>query len=181
MIGLPTETEQDLAGIGDLAHKVLGAYYAIPKEERRGMPRVSVSASTFVPKPFTPFQWEAQDDIETIYEKQRLVRGGMKSRQIKFSWHDAEVSFLEGVFARGDRKLSKVLLAAHKNGCKFDGWNEYFNFEMWMKAFDDCGVDPKFYNQRKRGFDEILPWDHIDVGVGKKFWRKRRALPMRSS
>lgn len=176
MIGLPTETEQDLAGIGDLAHKVLGAYYAIPKEERRGMPRVSVSASTFVPKPFTPFQWEAQDDIETIYEKQRLVRAGMKSRQIKFSWHDAEVSFLEGVFARGDRKLSKVLLAAHKNGCKFDGWNEYFNFEMWMKAFDDCGVDPKFYNQRKRSFDEILPWDHIDVGVGKKFLEKEARL-----
>lgn len=176
MIGLPTETEQDLAGIGDLAHKVLGAYYAIPKEEQRGMPRVSVSASTFVPKPFTPFQWEAQDDIETIHEKQRLVRGGMKSRQIKFSWHDAEVSFLEGVFARGDRKLSKVLLAAHKNGCKFDGWNEYFNFEMWMKAFADCGVDPKFYNQRKRSFDEILPWDHVDVGVGKKFLEKEARM-----
>lgn len=179
MIGLPTETEQDLAGIGDLAHKVLGAYYAIPKEERRGMPRVSVSASTFVPKPFTPFQWEAQDDIETIHEKQRFVRAGMKPRQIKFSWHDAEVSFLEGVFARGDRKLSKVLLAAHENGCKFDGWNEYFNFEMWMKAFEACGVDPKFYNQRKRSFDEILPWDHVDVGVGKKFLEKEARMAYR--
>ena len=176
MIGLPTEMEEDLAGIGDLAKKVLDAYYAVPKEQRRGMPRISVSASTFVPKPFTPFQWEAQDDIETIYEKQRLVRATMKSKQIKFSWHDAEVSFLEGVFARGDRRLSKVLLEAHKNGCKFDGWNEYFNFEMWMKSFADCGVDPCFYNQRKRSFDEILPWDHIDVGVGKKFLEKEARL-----
>lgn len=176
MIGLPTETEEDLAGIGDLAKKVLDAYYAVPKQERRGMPRISVSASTFVPKPFTPFQWEAQDDIETIYEKQRLVRSAMKSKQIKFSWHDAEVSFLEGVFARGDRRLSRVLLEAHKNGCKFDGWNEYFDFAMWMKSFENCGVDPKFYNQRKRSFDEILPWDHIDVGVGKKFLEKEACL-----
>lgn len=172
MIGLPTETNEDLEAIGALSAKVLDEYYAIPKGQRRGMPRVSVSASTFVPKPFTPFQWEAQDDIETIYEKQRTVRSSIKSKQIKFSWHDAETSFLEGVFARGDRRLTDVLLAAHANGCKFDGWNEYFNFEMWLKSFEECGVEPTFYNQRKRGFDEILPWDHIDVGVRKDFFER---------
>lgn len=172
MIGLPTETSEDIEGIGALSAKVLDEYYKIPREKRRGMPRISVSASTFVPKPFTPFQWEAQDDIETIYEKQRIARGSIKSKQIKFSWHDAQTSFLEGVFARGDRKLGEVLLAAHKNGCKFDGWNEWFNFEMWMKSFEECGVEPTFYNQRKRSFDEILPWDHIDVGVKKDFFEK---------
>lgn len=172
MIGLPTETSEDIEGIGELSAKVLDEYYKIPREKRRGMPRVSVSASTFVPKPFTPFQWEAQDDIETIYEKQRIARGSIKSKQIKFSWHDAQTSFLEGVFARGDRKLGEVLIAAHKNGCKFDGWNEWFNFEMWMKSFEECGVEPTFYNQRKRSFDEILPWDHIDVGVRKDFFEK---------
>ena len=172
MIGLPTETSEDIEGIGELSAKALDEYYKIPREKRRGMPRVSVSASTFVPKPFTPFQWEAQDDIETIYEKQRIARGSIKSKQIKFSWHDAQTSFLEGVFARGDRKLGEVLLAAHKNGCKFDGWNEWFNFEMWMKSFEECGVEPTFYNQRKRSFDEILPWDHIDVGVRKDFFEK---------
>lgn len=176
MIGLPTENEQDLKGIGSLSAKVLDVYYQRPKEKRKVAPRISVSASTFVPKPFTPFQWEAQDDIETIYEKQRTVRGSIKSKQIKFSYHDAETSFLEGVFARGDRKLSKVLLAAHKNGCKFDGWNEYFNFEMWLKSFEQCGINPKFYNQRKRSFDEILPWDHIDVGVKKEFLEKEARL-----
>ncbi len=176
MIGLPTETSEDIEGIGDLAKKVLDEYYKLPRESRSVPPRISVSASTFVPKPFTPFQWEAQDDIETIYEKQRLVRGSIKSKQIKFSWHDAETSYLEGVFARGDRKLCDVLIAAHKNGCKFDGWNEYFNFEMWQKSFEECGVDPTFYNQRKREFDEILPWSHIDIGVTKEFFEKEARL-----
>ena len=176
MIGLPTETSEDIVGIGELAKKVLDAYYSMPNEKRHGAPRISVSASTFVPKPFTPFQWEAQDNIEMIYEKQAIARNSIKSKQIKFSWHDAETSFLEGVFARGDRKLSSVLIAAHKNGCKFDGWNEYFNFDAWQKSFEECGVDATFYNQRKRNFDEILPWDHIDVGVGKAFLEKEARL-----
>lgn len=176
MIGLPTETESDLEGIGDLSKKVLDEYYKLPRERRSAPPRISVSASTFVPKPFTPFQWEAQDNIETIYEKQRTVRNTIKSKQIKFSWHDAQTSYLEGVFARGDRKLCDVLIAAHKNGCKFDGWNEYFNFEMWMKSFDECGVEPTFYNQRKREFDEILPWSYIDVGVTKEYFEKEARL-----
>lgn len=176
MIGLPTETSEDIEGIGALAKKALDEYYKLPKEKRSAPPRISVSASTFVPKPFTPFQWEAQDDIETIYAKQCLARDAIKSKQIKFSWHDAETSYLEGVFARGDRKLCDVLIAAHKNGCKFDGWNEYFNFEMWMKSFEECGVEPTFYNQRKREFDEILPWSHIDVGVTKEFFEKEARL-----
>lgn len=169
MIGLPTETLCDVRGIGDLAHKVLDKYYELDKSKRGKSPRISVSASTFVPKPFTPFQWEAQDDIDTIYEKQKEVRSAIHSKAISYSYHDAETSFLEGVFARGDRNLSKVLLRAHELGCKFDGWHEYFSFEKWMQAFEECGVDPKFYNQRKRSFDEVLPWDHIDVGVTKKY------------
>ncbi len=176
MIGLPTETDEDIVGISDLAQKVLSTYYSLPKEDRHQSPRISVSASTFVPKPFTPFQWEAQDDIYTIYEKQRLLKGSIKSKQIKFSYHDAETSFLEGVFARGDRRLCDVLIQAHKNGCKFDGWNEYFNFEAWKNAFESCGVDATFYNQRKRSFNEILPWDHIDVGVTKAFLEKEARL-----
>ncbi len=176
MIGLPTETSEDILGIGALSSKVLDEYYKLPKESRHGAPRISVSASTFVPKPFTPFQWESQDNIETIYEKQGIARSSIKSKQIKFSWHDAETSFLEGVFARGDRRLCDVLIAAHKNGCKFDGWNEYFDFEAWQKSFEECGVDATFYNQRKRSFDEILPWDHIDVGVSKTFLEKEARL-----
>ncbi len=179
MIGLPTETVDDVRGIGNLAHKVLDAYYAQPKEERQGSARISVSASTFVPKPFTPFQWEAQDDLDTILEKQKAVRSSIRSRQISFSWHESKVTILEGVFARGDRRLGKVLLAAQKLGCKFDGWDEYFNFEAWMQAFDECGIDIKFYNNRKRSFDEILPWDHIDVGVTKAFLQKECELAYR--
>ncbi len=171
MIGLPTETMADVAAIGALAHKVRDAYFAIPREMRKNSVNISVSASTFVPKPFTPFQWEAQDDIATILEKQKAARASMKSRQISFSWHDAKTSYLEGVFARGDRRLSQVLLAAHKNGCKFDGWHEFFNFDMWLKSFEQCGVSPEFYNQRKRSYDEVLPWDHIDIGVSREFLR----------
>ncbi len=176
MIGLPTEGEEDVRAIGELAHKVLDRYYELDKTSRGKTPRISVSASTFVPKPFTPFQWEAQDDIETIYEKQSLVRSAIHSKAISFSWHDAQTSYLEGVFARGDRKLNKVLLRAHELGCKFDGWHEYFDFEKWMQAFEECGVDPKFYNQRKREFGEVLPWSHIDVGVTEEYLKKECEL-----
>ncbi len=120
MIGLPTETEQDVAAIAQLAHKVLDKYYELDKSKRKKSPRISVSTSTFVPKPFTPFQWEAQDSIETTYEKQKIVRSNIHSKAISYSWHDADTSFLEGVFARGDRKLNKVLLRAHELGCKFE-------------------------------------------------------------
>ncbi len=176
MIGLPTETPEDISGIGALAHKVLDRYFELDKSKRGKNPRITVSASSFVPKPFTPFQWEAQDDIDKIYEKQKLVRSSIHSKSISYNYHDAETSFLEGVFSRGDRRLSKVLLRAHELGCKFDGWHEYFSFEKWMKAFEDCGIDPRFYNQRKRDFEECLPWDHIDVGVTKKYLQKECEL-----
>jgi len=176
MIGLPTETMEDVLGISELAHKVRDVYFDIPKEQRKNSVNISVSASSFVPKPFTPFQWEPQDDMETLMEKQRTIRGSIKFRQISFSWHGAQTSYLEGVFARGDRRLGAVLLAAHKNGCKFDGWNEHFKFDMWQKSFEECGIDPAFYNLRRREFNEVLPWEHIDVGVSKAFLQRECEL-----
>lgn len=176
MIGLPLERDEDVCGIAALSHKVLDAYYALPREKRKSAPRITLSASSFVPKPFTPFQWEAQDDIESIQRKQKLIRENLHSRQIVFNWHESYVSFLEGVFARGDRRLSRVLLEAHKNGCKFDGWDEFFNYDAWMDAFEKCNIKPEFYNQRKRDFSEILPWDHIDCGVTKEFFEKEARL-----
>jgi len=169
MIGLPTETAEDIEGIADLAYKVVDAYYRVPKENRSKGLNVTVSTSSFVPKPFTPFQWQPQDRIEQLNDKQNLLKSKIKSKSITYNWHDSKLSFLEGVFARGDRKLSKVLIAAHRKGCKFDGWNEHFNYNAWLEAFEECGVDPYFYTSRKREYDEILPWDHVDVGVTKKF------------
>lgn len=169
MIGLPTETMEDVEGIADLAHKVVNAYYSVPKEKRNKGLNVTISTSSFVPKAFTPFQWQAQDTIEQLKEKQMHLKSRIKSKQITYNWHESHVSFLEGVFARGDRKLSKVLIQAHKKGCKFDGWNEHFKFEKWMEAFEECEIDPLFYTSRTREYSEVLPWDHIDVGVTKKF------------
>ncbi|WHH58160.1 TIGR03960 family B12-binding radical SAM protein [Petroclostridium sp. X23] len=178
MIGLPTETMEDVEGIGALAYKVLDAYFSVPKEKRNKGVNVTVSTSSFVPKAFTPFQWEAQDTMDMLREKQEHLKGRIKSRQITYNWHEPQLSFLEGVFARGDRKLSEVLIQAQKKGCKFDGWNEHFDFEKWMETFRECGIDPYFYTSRKRAYDEILPWDHIDVGVTKNFLIKEseRAL-----
>ncbi len=172
MIGLPTETMEDVEGIADLAYKVVDVYHSIPKEKRNKGLKVTVSTSSFVPKAFTPFQWQPQDGMAQLKEKQEQLKSKIKRRQIRYNWHDAPVSFLEGVFARGDRKLSKVLLKAHEKGCKFDGWNEHFDFEKWMESFEECGVDPYFYTARTRSYDEILPWDHVDVGVTKNFLKK---------
>ncbi len=169
MIGLPTETLDDLDGIKELAFDVVGIYYQTDKEKRGKGLNVTVSASTFVPKPFTPFQWEPQDGLEEIYSKQRHLVEKLKRKNITFNYHDAKTSLLEGVFARGDRRLSKVLAEALKAGCKFDGWNEHFNFSRWMEVFQTCDVDPVFYANRRREYDEILPWEHIDVGVTKQF------------
>ncbi len=169
MIGLPTETYEDLDGISDLGHKVIDAYYNIPKEKRNRGLKITISTSSFVPKPFTPFQWEPQDSMETLMDKQYYLKGKLKSKQIKYSYHDSKTSFLEGVFARGDRRLSEVLIKAWEKGCKFDGWHEYFQFDKWMEAFDECNIDPNFYANRKRDYDETLPWDHIDIGVSKKY------------
>lgn len=169
MIGLPTETEEDILGIGQLAHKVVDTFYRCPEKPKGKGVNVTVSVSSFVPKAFTPFQWEPQDDIDTIKEKQRKLVGGVTSKKIRVNWHDAETSFLEGVFARGDRRLSSVIYAAWKNGCKLDGWGEYFDYQKWQNAFDECNIDPTFYNCRKRDFDEVLPWSHLDYGISEKF------------
>ncbi|QUH20497.1 TIGR03960 family B12-binding radical SAM protein [Alkaliphilus sp. B6464] len=169
MIGLPTETDTDIIGIKDLAFKVVDAYYKTPKEQRGKGLNVTVSASTFVPKPFTPFQWEPQSTLDEIYAKQKLLVSELKHKNITFNYHDSKTSLLEAVFAKGDRRLSKVLEIALEEGCKFDGWIEHFNFDKWMAIFDKANIDPAFYANRRREYDEILPWDHIDVGVSKQF------------
>lgn len=170
MIGLPTETIEDVHGIADLAQKVLDVYHAIPKDKRAKNINITVSTSSFVPKPFTTFQWEAQNSRDMLIEKQDELKSAIKSRKIRYNWHDNKTSYLEGVFARGDRRLCDVLIQAVKNGCKFDGWGEGFKFDLWMQAFEQTGVNPDFYNLRQRNYDEILPWDHIDIGVTKEFF-----------
>lgn len=166
MIGLPTETDDDIRGIAALAYRVLDIYREV--RGKRGA-RVSVSVSSFVPKPHTPFQWYGQNDIAELERKQQLLKSLFKDRSVSFSWHDAHVSFLEAVFARGDRRLGEVLLAAWRRGAKFDGWSEYFKFALWQDAFRDTGVDPHFYAGRERTADEVLPWDHLSAGVDKAF------------
>ena len=171
MIGLPTETKEDVEGIAELAQKVLDKYFEIPKEERAKNVNITVSTSSFIPKPFTAFQWCGQDSREQIVEKQNILKAAIRSKRIRYSWHDNHTSYLEGVFARGDRRLMKVIAAAVKNGCKFDGWNDCFRFDKWMESFNECGVNPDFY-LRKRELDEVLPWDHVDIGVTKSFFKK---------
>ena len=169
MIGLPTETMDDVHGIADLAQKVLDVYFAIPKEERAKQINITVSTSSFVPKPFTAFQWAKQDTRDMIIEKQNELKASIKSKRIRYNWHDNKTSYLEGVFARGDRRLGEVIIKAVENGCKFDGWGEHFNFDMWMQTFDELGIDPDFYTSRERTYEEILPWEYIDIGVTKEF------------
>ena len=178
MIGLPTETREDLQGIADLAKRVTDCYYRVDREKRQRGLKITVSASCFVPKPFTPFQWEPQDTMEQFREKQEFLKKTLRLKHVNFNWHDPEVSFLEAVFARGDRRLGKVLLSAWKNGAVFDGWSEQFNLDAWMKAFEENKVKPEFYAHRKREQHEILSWDHIDTGVTKAFlWQEwQRAL-----
>lgn len=169
MLGLPTETDKDLEGIADLAQKVVDLYYENP-QRKKGMPvSVNISVATFVPKPYTPFQFEPQATLESIPEKQKHLLSSVRTRKITVSYHQSYTSLLEGVFARGDRKLCDVLLKAHQQGCRFDGWDECFDFEKWMKVFKDCGIDPAFYSSRKREYTEILPWDHLDYLVSKDF------------
>jgi len=169
MIGLPTETYEDLDGIAELAKKVVNKYMGVPKEKRGKGLKITISTSSFVPKPFTPFQWEPQDSIEQLKKKQAYLKEKLKNRFITYNWHEPELSLLEAVFARGDRIIGKVLIKAWEKGCKFDSWAEHFKYEKWMEAFEECGVDPYFYANRKRKHDERFPWDHISVGVTKKF------------
>lgn len=170
MIGLPTETNEDVQGIVSLSEKIVEKYYEIPPDSRGKNLSITISSSCFVPKPFTPFQWEAQDSYEEFLEKARGVKRNITKKQVKYNYHDTKLSVMEGVFARGDRRLSAVLYEAFKLGAKFDGWSDMFNYDIWLKAFEICNVDKAFYVARKRCFDEILPWDFIDVGVSKQFF-----------
>lgn len=168
MIGLPTETLDDVRGIAALGQTVVDAYYNNPDHPRTA-PSVGISAAAFVPKPFTPFQWFGQDSMETLHEKQHILKGSSTNRKINISYHGAETSFLEAVFARGDRRLSAVLLEAHRRGLKFDGWGACFRFDEWMRIFKDLELSPDFYATRHRDFDEVFPWDHLDYGIRKEF------------
>lgn len=169
MMGLPTETLDDIAGIAELAQKVVNEFYKNPDKPKGKGVTVSVSVASFVPKPFTPFQWEPQDTMEQLVEKQKYLLENVHTHKIQVSWHQSQTSFLEGVFARGDRKLCDVIESAWRKGCKFDGWDEIFLFDKWTEAFNECGVDPSFYSNRRRDFNEILPWDHLDYGIRKEF------------
>ncbi|MBE7028438.1 MAG: TIGR03960 family B12-binding radical SAM protein [Ruminococcaceae bacterium] len=175
MLGLPTETDEDVLGIGELAQKVIDAFYELPPEERKGRSvSVTVSTSFFVPKPFTPFQWEPQNRISEMERKADLLKSSIKNKKIVYNWHESDVSFFEEVFAKGDRRLGEVLISAVELGCKFDGWSDFFDYDKWMKAFEINGINPEFYAHREIGYEEILPWDYADVGVSKEYLIKER-------
>ncbi|HHX23098.1 MAG TPA: TIGR03960 family B12-binding radical SAM protein [Thermoanaerobacterales bacterium] len=168
MIGLPTETYEDLKGISDLTYAVVDEYRKV-NGNTRGL-RVNVSTSTFVPKPFTPFQWEPQITLSEIKERQKYIKNLLgKSKNISYSWHDGQLSFLEAVFSRGDRRLGNVLKLAHDKGCKFDSWKEMFSFDKWMTVFEESGVNPDFYVYRARSKEEVFPWEILDPGIDRKF------------
>lgn len=169
MIGLPTERYDDLDGIRDLAYDVIDTYRTVHNGKLKKKFSVTVSTSTFVPKPFTPFQWHGQDTTEEVLDKQRYLVKALKNKDIKYNYHDSKTSLMEAVFARGDRRLGKVLLDAYKMGAKFDGWSEHFKLDIYKEAMEKNNLDIAFYANRERSYDEVFPWDHIDVGVSKKF------------
>lgn len=169
MIGLPTETDEDVLGIKDLGYKVKDMFFSQPKDKRKGNLKITVSTSCFVPKPFTPFQWVGQDDYEEFNRKIDLLKNNIKDKKIAYNYHNPKLSYLEAILARGDRKLSKVLIKAWEKGCKFDGWSEKFDFDKWMEAFKETGIEGDFYALRERSTEEILPWDFINIGVTKKY------------
>ena len=169
MIGLPGETMEDVLGIKELAYKVKDKFFQRPKEDIKGNLKINVSASCFVPKPFTPFQWVEQNSIDEFYDKAKALQKEIRDKKISFSYHEPKLSYLESVFARGDRRLSEVLIRAYEKGCRFDGWYDMFDFSKWMEVFDELNIDPDFFASRKRDIDEILPWDFIDCGVTKEY------------
>ena len=169
MLGLPTETLDDVAGIADLSQRVVDEFYRNPDKPKGKGVQVSISVASFVPKPFTPFQWEAQDTREQLKVKQEHLLASVKTKKVRVSYHKIDISFLEGVLARGYRRLCDVIEKAWKNGCKFDSWDDSFKIDVWEKTFEECGIDPLFYSSRKRDFTEILPWDHLDYGIRKQF------------
>ncbi|MGN1006948.1 MAG: B12-binding domain-containing radical SAM protein, partial [Aristaeellaceae bacterium] len=173
MIGLPTETDEDVLGIADLARKVRACYFAVPKEKRAPGLRITVSASVFVPKNFTPFQWCGQLDSETVIRRQMLLRDELrKIKGVDFKYHAPDLSYIEAVFARGDRRMADALERAWQLGCRFDGWSDQYRHDLWLRAFEETGLDPDFYALRERPLDELLPWDHLDAGVTKAFLRR---------
>ena len=180
MLGHPTETEEDMKGIAWLAEKIAERYYEVPKEKRNGKCQIVVSTSFFVPKPFTPFQWAQmctkEEFLHRAYIVNHEIKDQLNKKSIKYNWHEADVTILEGVLARGDRKVAKVIKKAYEKGCLFDSWTEGFKNELWMEAFAECGVDIDFYTIRKRELDEVFPWDFIDIGVTRAFlereWKK---------
>ena len=173
MIGLPTETDEDVLGIAELARLVRRCYFSVPKERRAPGLRITVSASVFVPKPFTPFQWCGQLESAEVIRRQKLLKDELRTvKGVDFKYHAPDVSYIEAVFARGDRRLADVLERAWRLGCRFDGWSDQFRYDLWLQAFADCGVDPAYYGLREFGLDEVLPWDHLDAGVTKEFLRR---------
>ncbi len=191
MLGLPTETEEDILGIGELSNEIAAVFFdTVPKEKRiNGKVQIVTSTSFFIPKPFTPFQWARmctkEEFIEKAYQTKKGIMAQLNQKSIKYNWHEADVSVLEGILARGDRKLAKVLLKAYEMGCLFDSWSECFHNDVWMKAFEDCGIEPDFYTTRERREDEIFPWDFLDCGVTKEFllreWKKARTQTVSSN
>lgn len=180
MLGLPTETVEDMQGIAELSEKVAEVYYdTVPKEQRHGKVQVTASTSFFVPKPFTPFQWAPMCTKEQFLERASIVSHRMKEmlnkKSLRYNWHEADVTVLEGVLARGDRKVAAVIEEAYRKGAIYDSWSEYFNNDIWMKAFETCGVDIDFYTTRERSLDEVFPWDFIDAGVTKDFLKREWA------
>lgn len=169
MVGLPYEEEEDVIGIAKLSDEVVEEYYKVDKEKRKKGLKVNVSASIFVPKPFTPFQWAPQDNMDNVRKKIYKLKDNIKSRAISFKYHETPVSYLEAAFARGDRRMCDVLIKAYEKGAIFDGWSEFFNNDIWMESFVECNVDPDFYVTRDRSYEEVLPWDFIDIGVTKDY------------
>ena len=173
MLGLPTETDEDIRAIAELAERVVQTWRMTAKNKMKGV-RVTVSTSLFIPKPFTPFQWEPMCSMDELRRKVSVLRGAIRSKSIVYHYHDPETSFLEGVFARGDRRLAPVILEAWRNGCRLDAWDEQFKFDVWMKAFETCGIDPHTY-VRERRLDELMPWFTIDCGVTDAYLKRSLA------
>jgi radical SAM superfamily enzyme YgiQ (UPF0313 family) len=169
IIGLPGEGEDDLEAIGKLAADLVEIDYSLPPEKRRRPPQITVSTSCFVPKPFTPFQWFPQKSVADFMERQRIVKNQIRSKRISYKYHDADLSVLEGTLSRGDRRISALIERAWQLGARFDGWSEHFCRKIWEQALADTGLTLEFYNFRQREYDEILPWDFIDIGVSKEF------------
>ena len=178
MLGLPTETSEDIRGIAELSNKIAATFFeTVPKEKRvNGKVQIVTSTSFFVPKPFTPFQWAPQctkeEFVEKAYQTKKAITEQLNQKSIKYNWHEADASVLEGVLARGDRRLSQVLLKVYEKGCFYDAWSEYFHNDIWMETIEECGLSVDFYSHRERDLDEILPWDFIDCGVTKEFLKR---------